>query len=111
MVAVEGNTILGFITVAQARDSDVQSSGEVCALYVDPEWWGQRIGSALIERGRSYLRELGFSDAILWVLVGNARAERFYSRDGWRRDGPRRTAVMWGVAVDASRYRQPLVDP
>ncbi len=110
MVAVESDMIVGFVTVARARDSDVQGSGEVCALYVDPQWWGRRVGSALSERGRSWLREQGFSEAILWVLVGNARAERFYGRDGWYRDGLRRTAVVWGVAVDADRYRRSLVD-
>ncbi len=111
MVAVEGDMVVGFVTVARARDSDVPRCGEVCALYVDPEWWGRRIGSALSSHGCSWLREQGFSEAILWVLVGNARAERFYDRDGWHRDGLRRTAVVWGIAVDADRYRRPLGDP
>jgi hypothetical protein len=24
-----------------ARDSDAAGKGELCALYVDPEWWGR----------------------------------------------------------------------
>lgn len=111
IVAVEGHLIVGFVTVAPARDSDAQGSGELCALYVDPQWWGRRLGCALIERGRSRLRELGFRDAILWLMVGNTRAERFYGRDGWHHEAVRRTAVVWDVAVEEIRYRRQLVGP
>jgi GNAT superfamily N-acetyltransferase len=108
IVAVEGGVIVGFATVAPARDHDARSSGELCALHVDPEQWGQNIGRALIHQARCSLIKLGFHDAVLWVMMGNTRAARFYGRDGWEPDGFRRTASVWGTSVDEIRYRRPL---
>jgi hypothetical protein len=45
---------------------------------------------------------------VLWLLEGNARAARFYERDGWAVTGERRTEVAWGIAVDELRYARAL---
>lgn len=108
IVAVEAGVIVGFATLAPARDLDVRGDGELCALYVDPERWGQRIGRALIEQARARLYGRGFRRAVLWVLTGNDRAERFYRRDGWEPDGKSRTESAWGVRVDEIRFRRVL---
>ncbi len=111
LVAVRDGLILGFVTVMPARDGDARGNGEICALYVDPQWWDRGVGLALMQAGRSRLGTLGFRDAILWVLAGNTRAERFYARDGWRPDGGRRAASLWGVTVDEIRHRRRLAAP
>lgn len=108
IVAVEGGVIVGFATLAPARDMDVRGDGELCALYVDPERWGRQIGRALIEQARFRLSNLGFRHAVLWVVTGNLRAERFYRRDGWDHDGMTRTDSVWGLFVDEIRFRRPL---
>lgn len=108
IVAVEDGVVVGFATLAPARDLDVRGDGELCALYVDPERWGRQIGRALIEKARSRLRSLGFREAVLWVITGNMRAEQFYRRDGWEPDGMRRSDSVWGVSVDEIRFRRPL---
>jgi GNAT superfamily N-acetyltransferase len=109
IVATEDGTICGFATTAPARDSDAQDDGELFALYVDPEWWGRGFGAALIAAARGRLVDLGFRNAVLWLLAGNARADRFYRIDGWLPDGPARTDSVWGVTVDEVRYRRALV--
>jgi hypothetical protein len=63
---------------------------------------------ALISAARGHLRELGFRNAALWLLAGNARAERFYRLDGWLPDGLSRTDTVWGVTVDELRWRRAL---
>jgi GNAT superfamily N-acetyltransferase len=108
IVAVDGSVIVGFATLAPATDLDARGDGELCALYVDPERWGRKIGRALIERARTRLSSFGFQRAVLWVMAGNLRAERFYRRDGWEPDGMRRTDSVWGVSVDEIRFRRPL---
>ena len=108
MLATDGETICGFATTAPARDSDLSEYGELFALYVDPEWWGRGVGAALISSARGRLRELGFRNAALWLLAGNARAERFYRLDGWLPDGLGRTDTVWGVTVNEVRWRRPL---
>jgi GNAT superfamily N-acetyltransferase len=111
IVAAEAGVIHGFATTAPARDADARDLGELCALYVDPDVWGRGVGVALVSAARAHLLALGFPHALLWVLAGNARAERFYRIDGWTPDGSRQTDVVWGAAVDKVRYRRPLDDP
>ena len=57
---------------------------------------------------REHLANAGFTRAHLWVLDGNARAERFYRLDGWSPDGLRRPEELWGVVVKEARYRAAL---
>jgi GNAT superfamily N-acetyltransferase len=111
IVAVAEGSILGFATTAPSRDPDLEEYGELCALYVDPEQWGRDIGVALVTAARGRLFEFGFRNALLWVLAGNVRAERFYQTDGWASDGVRRTDTMWGVTVDEVRYQRGLEAP
>lgn len=111
IVAAEGGLIHGFATTAPARDSDLTGYGELYALYVDPEQWGRGIGVALVSAARARLFGLGFRSAVLWVLAGNVRAERFYQVDMWAPDGLSRTDSVWGVAVGEIRYRRRLEAP
>jgi GNAT superfamily N-acetyltransferase len=108
IVAAEGETICAFATTAPSHDSDLPNHGELCALHVDPGWWGKGIGVALVSAARARLLELGFRSALLWVLAGNFRAERFYRNDGWSPDGVQRTDSVWGVTVNELRYRREL---
>ena len=100
--------ILGFATTAPSRELELADHGKLCALYVDPEHWGRGIGAALVAAARASLLELGFRDALLWVLAGNVPAERFYQTDEWIPDGQCRTARVWGIAADEVRYRRKL---
>lgn len=108
LVAVDGGTIVGFATTGPSKDIDAPGAGELLALYVDPPHWGCGIGGALIAVARNKLCEQGFLDALLWVLVGNDRAERFYRADGWNEDGSQRREKVWGTAVDEIRFRRSL---
>jgi GNAT superfamily N-acetyltransferase len=102
IVAEVGDAILGFATTMPAQD--VPGAGELAALHVDPSVWGRGIGTALIAAARARLVDQGFGTAILWLLAGNRRAERFYLADGWLAEGTRRTAEVWGARVDEIRY-------
>jgi GNAT superfamily N-acetyltransferase len=108
MVAVDDARLCGFATTSPARDADVPEHGELCALYVDPEWWGRGVGVALIAAARAGLVDRGFRNAVLWLLEGNVRADRFYRVDGWAPDGLSRMETMWGVTVNEGRWRRDL---
>ena len=111
VVAELDGFIAGFAATAPSRDTDLagQGYGELCGLYLDPDYWGRGFGKILISSARARLAgELGFGHACLWVLDGNARAERFYQLDGWRRDGARKTEAVWGAVVEEVRYRREL---
>jgi len=99
LVAVDGPRIVGLATTG---------GDELLALHVDPDHWGRGIGRALIAAARAGLAGAGQATAILWILDGNARADRFYRADGWAPDGEARTATVWGVEVNERRYRRAL---
>jgi GNAT superfamily N-acetyltransferase len=107
-VAVADGAVRGFATTMPARDAGAPVPGELRALYVDPDWWARGVGQALAAAACAHLREQGFREAVLWLLAGNARGERFYRRDGWVPDGTGRKDVIWGVEVDEVRFRRAL---
>jgi GNAT superfamily N-acetyltransferase len=108
IVAVDDGVICGFATTGPAQDGAVPNAGLVHALYVEPALWGRGVGRLLMAEARTRLQRQGFLEGLLWVLVGNDRAQRFYRADGWLPDGSRRDQEVWGIIVDEMRYRRPL---
>jgi len=96
---IDRGELVGFATIHGA---------ELCALHVDPAVWSRGVGRALIAQARADLAAAGVTEAHLWVLAGNTRAERFYQRDGWTTDGTRRSDTVWGAVVDEIAYRRRL---
>ncbi|HEU5489757.1 MAG TPA: GNAT family N-acetyltransferase [Gaiellaceae bacterium] len=104
VAAVDDETV-GFATVGASQSED--ATGELYAIYVHPSSWGHGAGRALIERSEESLRASGFTKALLWVLDGNERAERFYRAAGWEHDGEKED-VFQGATVTELRYRKTL---
>jgi len=104
-VALVEDEVVGFSTVGASYSED--GTGELYAIYVDPSRWGSGAGRALIERAEASLRESGFASALLWVLEGNERAERFYRAAGWEHDGEKEDDFQ-GATVIELRYRKRL---
>lgn len=110
ILAFDGEVILGFATTSPSRDEDLPADGELCALYVDPDSWDRGVGRCLIAEARRRLMAQGFSHALLWVLAGNDRADRFYRRDNWAPDGRSRSDSVWGISIEEVRYQRTLMD-
>jgi ribosomal protein S18 acetylase RimI-like enzyme len=110
-VAMESETIVGWISAAGSRDSDAgTSTGEVWAIYVAPARWGTGVGRSLCETAESYLRQQGFSEVTLWVLRDNERAVRFYRSNGFVVDsGHTKTLERGGKTLFEARFRKPLI--
>lgn len=87
-VADDGSGAIAEIAFGPTRDADAPpGTGEVVALYVDPDRQGEGIGGALLARAVEELRAAGFARATLWTFAGSAQSTAFYERHGWRRDG------------------------
>jgi GNAT superfamily N-acetyltransferase len=109
VLAVDGDdAIWGFATFGPSRDADSEGLGELYALYVDPPRLGTGTGRLLIAEARARLAARGHREAILWALIGNAPAQRFYERDGWIRDGAERVEEPYGIVSTVARYRRSL---
>lgn len=105
-VAERGGEVLGFVGSGPCGDDDAgDETGEVYAIYLQPEVVGKGVGRALFARAVAHLREHGFSRATLWVLANNARTRRFYEIAGWRADGEEKSQDWEGHQLHEVRYR------
>jgi ribosomal protein S18 acetylase RimI-like enzyme len=99
--------VVGFASVGRSRDEEAENEGELYAIYLLPSCWDRGIGRALIERAEESMRASGFERAILWVMEGNERGERFYRAAGWS-SGGRKLEMFQGAEVAELRYRKAL---
>jgi GNAT superfamily N-acetyltransferase len=108
LVAIKANAnVVGFAHVGPARDDDLDPAvvGELAAIYALPEVWGSGVGRRLMAAAANVLRDAGFGDAILWVLEGNDRAQRFYEIGGWGPDGTAKDVMIADTPLAEVRYR------
>ncbi len=110
VAVAEGDGITGFASFGPSRDGDTDPgvTGEVFAIYADPDAWGTGTGRALMASAVAELARLGYADAILWVLDTNDRARRFYALAGWEADGANKTDGSRGFDLTEVRYRRTL---
>ncbi len=101
--------VCGFVHVGPARDGDVDpGTAEVAAIYLLAEAWGQGTGRELMAEAVRTMRDAGYQSAVLWVLVANDRARRFYEIAGWSCDGTEKSEPFGPATLVETRYRRPL---
>jgi len=102
VVAVVGDTVAGFTMVVE---------DEVEQVYVSADHRGAGVAGVLIEDAERRVEAAGYRRAWLAVVAGNARARAFYTRAGWRDDGPFEYLAHGPespVSVPAHRFVKPL---
>jgi L-amino acid N-acyltransferase YncA len=95
LVAELDGRVRGFVSgrASSAEESGSEDERVGCweNLYLDPEAIGTaagfRIGLALQSATAARFRELGYDEAVAFVIEGNERALRFFETVGWRLDG------------------------
>jgi ribosomal protein S18 acetylase RimI-like enzyme len=88
LVAEVDGDIAGFVDFEACQDEETpETVGEIIAICVRPEEWGLGIGEALMREAMARLRDGGWVEAVLWVLLENRRAVVFFERLGFRMDG------------------------
>ncbi len=101
----EDGACAGFAVSGPSRDPGAgDDTGEIYAIYVEEEFAGTGLGSELLRSAVAWLAERGFARATLWVLKGNARARRFYEREGWALDGAAKSEPREDFTMDEVRY-------
>ncbi len=110
LVAVVADAVVGFAAFGAAQSpTSPPSCGELYAMNLDPDYWGQGIGRVLLHRVTQALLALGYEEAVLWVVPENERARALYESEDWVPDGGLSTEEILGVTVTDIRYRKPLV--
>ena len=92
LVAKTGNKVLGFVAYGPCRDEDMPEAGEVSAIYLLKEYYGQGIGYRLMQEALRLLD--GHPSIVVWVLKDNERAIRFYQKCGFVADGKEKTLKL-----------------
>jgi GNAT superfamily N-acetyltransferase len=105
LVAEDDDQLAGFCFFGESSDA---GWGEVFAIYVHPDRWGEGHGYELLRAGERGLESSGFARALLWVLSGNTRARTFYERQEWTLGKPIRLEEIGGIQVTEVRYERIL---
>lgn len=92
-VAELNGEIVGWATASDGRDEDAPAPRELEGIYTLERVYGTGIGQRLHDAA------IGQNSAYLWMLDDNPRAEAFYVRNGFARDGAERDAKMGGHPV------------
>jgi GNAT superfamily N-acetyltransferase len=98
-VAEVDGAVAGFITVA---------TDEVEQVFVDAAARGSGVATVLLSEAERLVAANGYPVAWLKVVPGNARARRFYERQGWVDDGGFDAVVAGGIRVPCRRYVKEL---
>ena len=108
LMAEEDGELLGLSACGESRDDDSDPSvGEVRSFFVAAGRWGAGVGQALMAAALDSLRERGCPEATVWSFAANERANSFYERAGFTRDGAERTEDVWAHLLEV-RYRRSL---
>lgn len=103
LVALVDEQVVGFVCYGASSQEDLQGAGELYALYVLADYYGQGIGYQLMQAALEKLQS--YKRISLWVLEGNARAISFYEKVGFRFDGVSKTVKL---GADRTEYRMVL---
>jgi GNAT superfamily N-acetyltransferase len=110
LVAEDGAGLAGQVTVVPAararRPADEPGLAHLRNLFVRGDLWGTGLARALHTAALDAGRERGFSAMRLFSAAGQARARRFYEREGWQHVGE-----PWHEAdlgLDVVEYRRAL---
>ena len=110
VVAEAGGTIVGQVTVVPAaraaRPVEEPGLGHLRNLYVDRSQWGSGLATKLMRAALEDARSRGFRELRLFVAEGQARARRFYEREGWRAVGAPFFDAVPGLSM--VEYRRPV---
>jgi GNAT superfamily N-acetyltransferase len=96
-VAVSGFTRMGCAAAwpAPTLQGRAPKLAYVTGPVVDPEWWGEGIGGALLAEGLEALATRQFARAENAIPAGNRRGRAFFERHGWHQveQPPRRSPM------------------
>jgi GNAT superfamily N-acetyltransferase len=99
-VAESGRAAVGTVS---GGDGDTTGVAALTAMWVDPGFRRQGIGDRLVDCVIEWAQRAGYSRLVLWVVDGNADAERLYARHGFKRTGAQEEVRPGRLEYEMSR--------
>jgi len=97
----ESGGVVGYVSGGPGENRGVAKLG---AIYVDPDRWGDGIGSTLLDQFESFCREEGFDTLEFEVLAGNDVGASFYRKHGYD-VVDESESDLFGETVEEYRFR------
>ena len=79
-VAERNGDIVGYVSGGPSREEHVANLG---AIYVDPDYWNEGIGTALLREFEGFCRRRDYEYIQFQVLSENAVGKSFYRKQGY----------------------------
>ena len=98
IIAKDEDLVVGFACYNKYRSDELENAGEVSAIYILSEYYGQGVGYQLMQMALEKLSE--YPRVAVWVLKDNERAIRFYKRCGFEFDGGEKTLNLASPIVE-----------
>jgi GNAT superfamily N-acetyltransferase len=109
LIAESDGELVGQITVLPAGDAphpvDDPTLAHVSNLFVRRDFWGTGLAHDLHKAAVNRALDHGFERLRLFVAAGQARARRFYEREGWRAASGEFDDPAPGLTMVEYRYR------
>lgn len=103
-VVAETDRVRGFASAVPDPEND---RWHLARIYVGPDDWGEGIGTAMLDRVETALRERGVDAYELAVMAENDVGVSFYEARGFERTDTR-TVELGGVETTEHWYRKGL---
>jgi len=111
LIAESEGALIGQITILPAarsgRPVEDSSLAHISNLVVRRDYWGVGLAGDLHRAALQAASAAGFSELRLFVAAGQARARRFYEREGWLPVKDPFDDATWGLTFMEYRYRLP----
>jgi GNAT superfamily N-acetyltransferase len=105
LLAEEGGKLAGHVAIMPAQlhphPSDDDRMAQFWQLFLRPHWWGTGLATELHAEAVREASSRGFTSMRLFTPAGQARARRFYEREGW---------VAVAETADAPDFGIPIVE-
>jgi ribosomal protein S18 acetylase RimI-like enzyme len=112
-VAEDGGEVAGLVLIRSAAAPPLSDPKPGVAflwrLFIEPPWFGTGLAQELHDLALAEARAQGYSSIRLFAAAGQARARRFYEREGWVAAGPPFMQDSFGM--DVVDYRRELTTP
>jgi GNAT superfamily N-acetyltransferase len=103
LIAEQGGEPAGHVALMPTRlhesPSDVPGLAHFWQLFVRPPWWGTGLATALHAEAVHEAASRGYTAMRLFTPAGQARARRFYEREGWTAAGEPSDALDFGMPL------------
>ena len=110
LLAEAAGELAGHVALRPAATAPFRSAepglAHLWQLFVKPRWEGSGLALALHDEALREAGARGFSAVRLFAAAGQARARRFYEREGWEARGE--PYVLLGFGMEVVEYRRAI---